>query len=641
MRLCLTAKIIIPVCFCLWGLVLPGPIVAYGADTGWNVWLDHTVKKYRLHGEDGTDGSKSLSLAMARNEFEGFQVLIYAAGASLQGVDVRVGDFVNGSQKIDDIHVYRQHYTLCAQKSRIDYLPGSYPDALLPKVDRFYGETRSTFPFDIAAATVQGIWVEIGTTPATRPGIYTATVTVTAADGKVERLPVSLRVWDFVLPSTASYPALYLAHASGILFGHGLGHDLTSETAVELMKTYNRSFLYHRTASWIRGDGYSYRYSWDAAKKKLTILDWNPWERFYVDGIEGRAIRSGPYAGARFPLINLHRAEWVDVNPKIADPDKESATRQYLQQIYDHFEEKGWDPFNYLYVNVSDEPKCSGKRRFRGRIRNNCEIVKLQARDVNSVDTGGKGIWKNVYVHSHNARKGLTDFGEYGFYSPNFASLACPAWDHECRRSRPVAPRENYPGYPHDRIWPYMACDSHGCGITGGKPFTEQMDPASIDAPAASHRMFSFLMWKYQGTGTLFWSVDHNYQQGEGDPYFATRAFGSNGEGTLLYPGITTRSGRSWPGGKGKHTPVIGGSHDIPVASMRWKYIRDCQEDLEYMRLAAARVGKEPVDRVVDSIFANPSRGRAFWTPKYDPDLILALREKIANLITGAPASGK
>ncbi len=600
----------------------------------WNVWLDHSVKKYRQNGEDGIIGRQSLTVKMAKNEFEAFQVLIYANGQKLSDVDVSVSDFIKGDRRVDDISIYREHYIRCKKKSRVDYKTGSYPDALLPKVDRYYNEKRTTFPFDIPADTVQGVWVDIGTSAVTFPGTYLATVTITAHGMKAVQLPVTLHIWDFTLPSTASYPALYIAHASTITYGHGLGQNINSGVAIELIKTYNKSFLTHRTVSWIRGDGYSYRYKWDSSKKKLTILDWNPWEKFYADFIEGTAITSGPYTGARFPLVNIHRVEWVDVNNKIAVEDKQTAARQYLQQIYDHFQERGWDPYHNLYVNVADEPKCNNLKKFRGKSRSMCDIVKLQAQDAIAVDTDGAGPWKNVYVHTHKTRQGITDFEKYGFYSPNFSSLACPDRDHNCRKSKPKTPRKKYRDYPADRLWPYLSCNNHGCQITGNKNYSGQID-LSIDAPAGYNRLISYLLWKYEGTGTLFWSVDSNYREGTGDPYFSSWIFGANGDGTLLYPGITTRSGRVWSGGKGQHTPALGGSHDIPIASMRWKYIRDWQEDLEYMEMARKKAGKSAVDHLVDTVFTKTDSKFAYWNLKIDPTVLLSTREKIAGLILG------
>ena len=176
------------------------------AFAGWNVWLDNPVTKYRQNGEDGTTGRQSLSIGMAKNEFESFQIFIYANGENLTNVDVEVGNLIKGSDSITDIYLYKQHYVNCSNQSRIEYSTGSYPDALLPKVDRYFNETRNTFPFNVASGNVQGVWVDVGTTRSTQPGTYQANVTISAQGKDSVVLPVTVVVWNFSLPSTATYP---------------------------------------------------------------------------------------------------------------------------------------------------------------------------------------------------------------------------------------------------------------------------------------------------------------------------------------------------------------------------------------------------------------------------------------------------
>ena len=67
--------------------------------------------------------------------------------------------------------------------------------------------------------------------------------------------------------------------------------------------------------------------------------------------------------------------------------------------------------------------------------------------------------------------------------------------------------------------------------------------------------------------------------------FCANSGAGGNGDGSLTYPG---------------RTDEIGGSHFIPVASLRLKQIRDGLEDLEYMYLLEDKLGSR--DAVLDTV---------------------------------------
>ncbi len=612
--------------FCLFSF-----IIAPHAEAAWNVWLDHSIRKYRQDGEDGTNGSQSHSMKMARNEFESFQVFVYADDEPLNNVDVSVSNFTKGDDSITNIYLYKEHYIDCSVLSRPDYETGYYPDALLPKVDRFYNETRNTFPFDVSNGKVQGVWIDVGTESITVPGIYTATVTI-STDGKTDvQLPVTLEVFNFALPSTATYESNYILIANRATYGHGYGENITLSRNVELMKQYIKLFLYHR-ASWKgTGDGYSCLVSWDEGAKKLTINNWTPWESFVSDAMNGTAITSGPYAGAKFPMIHAHYANRIDRDSPVPDADKQNAHRQYLQLMYDRFDANGWEPYEKMYVDAQDEPRCDSNMSFRGAMRNECDVVRTQGADANSIDTHGKGTFTNIYIHTHNKRDGITDFADYGFYSPNFYSFACNNGDKTCSKSSPIAARDEYVGYPNDRNWPYLACDNNGCDSGMYPSLASQLD-SSVDAPSMYNRLTSFVMWKYEGTGTFFWGTNVMFYE---NPYLSVYNYGSNGDGQLLYPGIVTRTDRTWShgGSSGANTPAIGGNHDIPIASIRWKYIRDWNEDLEYMQLAKNKVGKDSVDTIVDTMFTNIDLGSAYWFLNMDPDSLINARQKLAQLV--------
>ena len=613
----------------------------------WNAWVDHSIIKIKQDGYDASNnvvksGSSSYSFKMAKNEFESFQVFVYADGEALSNVDVVVSDFTKGTNTVDDIYIYKEHYVNCSQNSRVEYNTGYYPDALLPKVDRFYNEKRTTFPVDISINKVQGFWIDVGTEISTVPGTYSATVTISADSKSDVQLPVTLEVFDFALPSTSNFPANYVMRANALSYGHGFERNYKSSPAKELIRKYQEMYLYHRTTSVIRGDGASMKYTWNDSTKTLTITDYDPWEYWITPAMNGTAITSGPYNGAKFPVNHLLNRDKVNTDSSIPDNNKQSAFIQYMQQTFDRFELNGWDPMNTLFNTTVDEPHCNNYRNFRGVNMSDCERAHIEAANTVAIDTHGKGTFKNVSVHSVITKKGMNDFENYGFYSPNIATLACANWDRDCTPNQPSGgSRDDYKDTPY---WSYLGCSSNGCRIICDKSCSNQID-SSVDAKAIYNRVASFYRYLTRATGSWYWAVgDLNYTN---DVYHSVWSdeYVSNGDGFLLYPGVVTKEGRTWNtfaniGGSADHMPEIGGSHDIPIASIRWKHIRDQQEDLEYFKLAEEQTDKNTVLTTIGPVFNNELDPKfAYWNLNMSPSILLTVRKNIAGLITGTPSS--
>jgi hypothetical protein len=132
--------------------------------------------------------------------------------------------------------------------------------------------------------------------------------------------------------------------------------------------------------------------------------------------------------------------------------------------------------------------------------------------------------------------------------------------------------RPAYDGFLRDarrRLWTYTSCESHGCGadVNG---YHHGWPNYVIDAPGSAARAMGWLAFLYRTSGELYYAVDRRLQTAWVDQW----AFGGNGDGTLFYLGTPRR---------------IGGSHTIPVESLRLKLIRDGHEDYEYLRFLGRR----------------------------------------------------
>ena len=534
------------------------------------------------------------------------------------------------------------------RKSRVDYPTGMYPDALLPKVDRYFHETRNTFPFTVELGKVQGVWVDIGTTTTTPAGTYTGTATI-SADGKSNIiLPVTVEVWDFVLPSTSSFHSSFVFEQSYATYGHGMDQDPAfngTAEAVALAQTYMTAFLYHKMGAIPSGGksmvGASYM-PWDDVNKVLTVVNWEPWETIVEGVFDGTDITSGPYAGAKQAFRRVP-SEWPAdsaTRTDIAVADKETAARQYIQIVWDKFTSEGWDPWNTLVFGTLDEPRCDQTTTWRGATWNKCDAVIDQAEDVNAVNTGGAGTFKQVYTNS-KMRAGLEDFGNHGFYSANSYTFVCPGWDKTCSVGGTKVSRDTYPGYPNDEMWGYLACDNNGCWLTGPEWSGGQID-WSADANPLFNRFPGFIWAKYELTGTIYWQTayDNIYGPGNvsgaGNPYDDIFVFGSNGDGHLIYPGVASATGRTT---LASDTPIIGGTNDIPIESIRMKHIRDAIEDWEYAHMVSEADGKEAMMSIIDGAFTDADIDDAYWSLTTDEATFYGVRDSLAATLEGGTPS--
>ena len=92
-----------------------------------------------------------------------------------------------------------------------------------------------------------------------------------------------------------------------------------------------------------------------------------------------------------------------------------------------------------------------------------------------------------------------------------------------------------------------------------------------VDSPGMSMRIWTWLTRRYNFDGILYWSSIYLYAASSDvwEDVYASR-FMCNGDGTMFYPGSPSK---------------IGGSSDIPVASIRMKLLREGMEDYEYFTL--------------------------------------------------------
>jgi len=183
-----------------------------------HVWTLKPTQRVLRDEPAGTE--TSVRLAAARNEWEGFQILI-RADEPIGGIQLKAGGFAGADGKpVAGLRtvLYRQHQMYLADPTlrNESFKPGWYSDPLIPAVHPVTGKPLSgsrfsAMPFDLPAEQTHGFWVDVFIPADTKAGQYRATFRVTSGDGKSATVPVTLTVWDFELPRV---PAMYTALGS-------------------------------------------------------------------------------------------------------------------------------------------------------------------------------------------------------------------------------------------------------------------------------------------------------------------------------------------------------------------------------------------------------------------------------------------
>jgi hypothetical protein len=137
-----------------------------------------------------------------------------------------------------------------------------------------------------------------------------------------------------------------------------------------------------------------------------------------------------------------------------------------------------------------------------------------------------------------------------------------------------------------NQVWSYESCDTHGClpydpapgisGHTDAVPNPIWPSIGAIDHTLVRARAMPWIAFQNRLFGILYYDTLQAYSPTTeggftfgGHPWTNQYFAGGNGDGTLFYPGTSAVLG------------VAG--HDIPIASLRLKMIREGLEDYEYM----------------------------------------------------------
>ncbi|NLH50385.1 MAG: DUF4091 domain-containing protein [Myxococcales bacterium] len=541
--------------------------LAVPAAASYKVGLTHGTNKHRP--EFDFDALTTYHIYAAQNEWEPFQVLI-RNDAAVTNIDVVVDEFTGPGAAITQIEPYRVAYVPVTIDTISQNPPdpsnvGMWPDGLVPFVDHFVGETRDGAPFDLEADFAQAVFVDVFIPADQTPGDYTATVTVTA-DGHADWTgTVTLTVWDFAIPTGLSLASIYQFGENAAYEFHQAHGGVTDFDTLWLR--YMQEFARHRISisDSFSNPGYVWNYD-------TSTFDWD-WSAF--DAKFG-PLWDGTFYRPGFQFTSLRLPYPPGGRP--GDVAEEDWEREWWAGWADHFRDHGWTDILFLYL--PDEPDPSEYPELADladRLHNaDPDLRAMVTEQINDVLTDHVDIWTPD--------------------EPLFSdSLPWPPYPEAYDERRAAG----------DTTWWYN-CVSASMGMDYATHF--------VDYESTHMRIWTWLTRRYGFTGILFWHT--NWLLPEIDPWVSMWAaqFFVQGDGTIIYPGTIDH---------------IGGETDIPVASLRMKYLREAMEDYEYFHLLDQRGDAEWMSAVARTAAPKTYHWEKDWS------VLLDWRRKVAEKILG------
>jgi hypothetical protein len=438
----------------------------------------------RVRPKDAPGTATEAVVKAARNEGEGFQIVVHAGEGGLKNVMVEVSDLKGDGRVLDKKHIglFREHFVAVKQPSpQSKEGAGIYPDALIPIPEPDAKPPAKparigSAPFPVPANISQPVWVDIQVPKDAAPGEYKGTVTVRAEGEKPVEVPVTLTVWDFVLPDAPTLRTNFGGLGKRLLTGHA-GFKPDTPPYRELERSYAKAMAAHRLCPPIPPylkprvgpDG-----SIDAKETHAGLKEWI--ETFHVTGLPLTLIGADPAGKDR------------DRNVK------------FLQTSWAYYKEHGWEKLVYVYV--IDEPNS----------KENYEEVRKRAKMVHEAQPGLKVLCTEQPAPQDASWGTLV----------GSVDLWVPLWNLFDEKS--VAERQK----AGEEVWSYTTF------VQGKKG--EETPYWELDFPLLNYRIPGWTSRRYGLTGLLYWTLVY---WPETDPWLNPLSYKQqfNGEGILLYPG--------------------------------------------------------------------------------------------------------
>jgi hypothetical protein len=492
--------------------------------------------------------NKSINVFGGKNEIIAFQLIIQADPKGADLVNVSVSDLKNGNSIIPGsdkgpsdpfdyrgryVELFTEHYLNITKRTpplwffSESAVPSAYylgwvPDCLIPFAAQ---KGKGGAPFSIEANKNQGVWVDILIPENSLAGTYAGDATITVGDKVFSKIPISLKVYDFVLSDSTHLKNMFGYSPGFLAKRHGVSGKSDDYYNIELK--YQQ--LAHR-----------HRFDLVTEVPNLDIMS-KYYKRYYTGEVYTAAY------GYEGPGKNTGNTTFsIGYGGDFPDEYGKSMSKKGWWKGSDAWENwfrqntPGVDRHKYLYP---DEPDFKGPTKAKGT--GSMDTIRMQANWTHSNPGIGKNIRTLVTNKIRPDLKGYIDF--WSVSSEEFTLNMTPE-DFASERAQ-----------------------GHKFGIYNG--FRPGIGAVVSDADAVDFRVMPWIEWKYKLDQYFYWSTTFwkNLNVFVNPLTYEDRV---DGDGTFLYPGqdeVFPEENRNLKG---------------PLSSIRAKNWRRGEQDYEYMWMA-------------------------------------------------------
>jgi hypothetical protein len=581
-----------------------------------SVWTEHIANKVQPTTAPGA--GTGLTLATARRSTAAGQIVVRGAGGHVDGVNLSasaLGDGAGHTIPASSVTLYRAAFI--DMTGVVENEPGSQPvpassptgdpripDPLIPLVDPYTGAAAGA-PFDVPGGENRPIWVDLWVPEDAAAGVYTGTITVSAAGQTAIEVPVSLTVWDLVLPDAGEVTTYFRSHLAETIRYHRDTYDCSGTSCWLSYGEHARTIVgrYEALGHEHRIDlGPEFVPEPESPSACAPPSDWSAYDAAMAGYLDGSAFTDGvPVSWVPTPF-----SPGVDWG---YEADCTAAEYTALGAAWAaHLRELG--ALDRAVAYSYDEPPA--------------EAFPAIAEDSANLQAGDAAWRARVLLTSEPEASNIDVLGPaIGIFT---VCLRC--YDTWSDPSATAYGRDEWPALRAGgtQLWFYES--------------NAQSDPyptfATNTLLGAEPLVALWGSWYEGATGFLLWDT---VAWTEGDPWGQNDGWGKSGDGVLIYPGH--HDGLEAPAGSPADVAIDG-----PIPSYRLKMVRTGLQDWALFRLAEATgVGAE-ARAAVATVYGQmggctwdscelPENGAFFW--RADAELIDAARAEVAAAILAAP----
>lgn len=631
-------KSFIPLFLILILLILLASDCVKSQSSGWSVWTEPLIIDKVRPSYDPPVKNTSITLKGAKGEWLAFYVVMRGNENINNFVPSVQVTLTSGSNAIANGNwtFYMCQMVITAGSTYRGQSPGDWPDPCVPYKDRFYGETRNGaaqgWNKTINANNTQPFLFEIYIPSNAVAGMYAGTIRLSGTGSSsgplMQDIPITLTVWNFSLPLQWSYGSYFGMDTDefATLYGsEGVGVELYTRSAADHgIWLYSQSNTYMApTLVWSGGDYTGHVNFTDP--NFIGMYGYKKWLDGTAPNIfpgQSMAYNPRPYYGYIPKAFTMRTYPVAPFYSFGSDATK-------MHTFMDDWSTWIRTTHNYV-VNTTFIEKATD------------EAQQTSGTDRNLPDNCNAGTY-NTYTYNLNAMTGGYQSRANMIVGPTVGGyLGAFPWTGSCTAFRdatfpvcwvvaewlgfsryaddggppfqPNAPRANFStreSSPGDTVWLYTANGQNG---DWGRTYPATGDEHHlwsawyIDIPLGFggrvNAASSLAMWAWNTSGYHYWASTI----GINDISWGTLTFYPNNP-----PYQVNGDGFIWYGGKTTGTYAIGGSHNIPIESLRMKLWRWGMNVLEYAKLLEAAGKKSAADAQIAKMYAPTTSSGTTW----------------------------